>query len=358
MPLLFKKYASIPHVEIDLIDIDNNSLDRLRLLLKATPIPKNVELNFINADFLLHDFEKSYDVVVGNPPFKKISGDKKLLSEYKKDLQNQDTNNIFAFFIEKSLKIARYVALIVPKSLINAPEFNKTRELLGKYAFRKMNDYGEKGFRGVLIETISFIVDTKTEAKKNHSFEVESFFLRTVYYQQQTYIFSSDFPYWLIYRDEFFDSIVEKLKFDIFSSFRDRQISKKITKPTGSIRVLKSRNIGSNEIRNIDGYDCFVNEIEGLVVGRYLNHPDAVLVPNLTYKPRACFMPPNAITDGSVAILTLRNGSRNVTIEDLDYYATEEFTKFYAIARNHGTRSLNIDNNSVFFFGISRSQNT
>src|SRR5690606_34715284 len=124
------------------------------------------------------------------------------------------------------------------------------------------------------------------------------------------YIFSKDFPYWLIYRDEFFDSVAEKLKFNIFSSFRDRQITKKITKPNGTIRVLKSRNIGSNEIRNIDGYDCFVNEVEELVVGKYLNHPNAVLVPNLTNKPRACFMPPNAITDGSVAILTLRNGSR------------------------------------------------
>ena len=33
------------------------------------------------------------------------------------------------------------------------------------------------------------------------------------------------------------------------------------------------------------------------------------------------------------------------------FYATESFSKFYAIARNMGTRSLNIDNNSVFFFG-------
>jgi DNA (cytosine-5)-methyltransferase 1 len=40
-----------------------------------------------------------------------------------------------------------------------------------------------------------------------------------------------------------------------------------------------------------------------------------------------------------------------VTEEDLAYYATDEFSRFYGIARNRGTRSLNIDNNSVFFFG-------
>ena len=56
------------------------------------------------------------------------------------------------------------------------------------------------------------------------------------------------------------------------------------------------------------------------------------------------------IADGSVAILTTINGEQ-VTKEDLAYYATEEFSKFYSIARNRGTRSLNIDNNSVFFFG-------
>jgi len=63
-------------------------------------------------------------------------------------------------------------------------------------------------------------------------------------------------------------------------------------------------------------------------------------------------MPENCITDGSVALLSLKNGSRNVTERDLEYYNTKEFEKFYAIPRNFGTRSLNIDNNSVFFFGL------
>ena len=73
-------------------------------------------------------------------------------------------------------------------------------------------------------------------------------------------------------------------------------------------------------------------------------------MPNLTYNPRACFMPRNCIADGSVAILTVVDGE-TVTEADLAYYATDEFSKFYSIARNRGTRSLNIDNNSVFFFG-------
>jgi len=352
LPLLFKKYSAIPKVIIDVVDVDNNSLETLKLLLKTIGIPKNITVNFINADFLLHKFDGQYDIVIGNPPFKKITGDKSLLKIYKKDLYNQDTNNIFSFFIEKSLKLGKIVSLIVPKSLINAPEFNRTRELLSKYQFQKINDYGEEGFKGVLIETISFIVDTQKKSSKNHIVEVESYFLKSIRFQQQNYIFSNDFPYWLIYRDSFFDEVASRLKFNIFKSYRDRQITKKITESKGKIRVLKSRNIASNEIKNIVSYDCYVNSIEGLDVGKFINSEKAVLVPNLTYYPRACFLPTNTITDGSVAILTLRNGSRDITSEDLEYYSTEEFTKFYKIARNFGTRSLNIDNNSVFFFGI------
>ena len=115
-------------------------------------------------------------------------------------------------------------------------------------------------------------------------------------------------------------------------------------------RVLKSRNIGDNEVVNIDGYDTYIDKIDDLEVGKYLNHTECVLVPNLTYNPRACFMPKGCIADGSVAILTTVNNIE-ITARDLAYYATDEFCKFYSIARNRGTRSLNIDNNSIFFFG-------
>lgn len=355
LPLLFQKYRAIPKVTIDVVDIDNNSLETLKLLLGTSGIPKNITINYINADFLTHEFNERYDIVIGNPPFKKITGDKALLKNYKAGLFNQDTNNIFSFFIEKSLKLGKIVSLIVPKSLINAPEFNRTRELLASHQFQKINDYGEKGFKGVKIETISFIVDTKAKCRDNHIVEVESYFLNSIYYQQQGYILSDNYPYWLIYRDAFFDEVAEKLKFNVFKSYRDRQITKSITRSQGGVRVLKSRNIASNEIKDIADYDCFVDNIDGLDVGRFLNNSDAVLIPNLTYNPRGCFMPRNCITDGSVAILTLRNGSRAIMPEDLEYYSTDEFRKFYAIARNHGTRSLNIDNNSVFFFGIRES---
>jgi len=348
LPVLIQKYRSIDTVNIDVVDIDSSSIDILRALVSTMDVPENIRINYIVDDFLLHKFEKHYDVVIGNPPYKKITKEKSLLSKYKSNLFNQDTNNIFSFFIENSLKLGNIVSLIVPKSLINAPEFDKTRELLNNYEISNIIDFGEKGFKGVKIETISFIANTKNKPGKTR---VESYITNDAEVYEQSYITDPAYPYWLIYRNKSFDSVANKMTFDIFKVYRDRLITKAITKPNGKFRVLKSRNIGNNEIVNIDGYDSYIDDINSLDVSKFLNQENCVLVPNLTYNPRACMLPAGCIADGSVAILTLKNTSTKVSTEDLAFYATSQFNEFYAIARNRGTRSLNIDNNSVFFFG-------
>lgn len=346
LPTLFAKYANVEELHIDVIDINADSLMILKEILLTLPIPENVRLNFINKDTLLQEFPKTYDIVVGNPPYMKVP-DKSLLRTYKQSVENKDTNNIFSFFIEKSIALGGIVALIVPKSLINAPEFGLTRELMNKYPITHIVDFGEKGFKGVKIETISFVINKNT---KRGLTKIESYITNSIESRAQDYITDPSFPYWLIYRNSDFDITANKMTFGIFKSFRDRSLTKTNTSKQGNIRVLKSRNIGNNTIFNIPDYDTYIDDISNVEVGKYLNRTDCVLVPNLTYYPRACFMPTNCIADGSVAILSALPGE-SVTRDDLAYYATDEFCKFYAIARNRGTRSLNIDNNSVFFFG-------
>lgn len=347
LPSIIKKYESVSVVNIDVVDIDKNSLQILKLLVEKLYIPENVNIRFIEADFLKYEFDKTYDVVVGNPPYMKLK-DKKLISEYKRNAFNKDTNNIFSFFIEKSLKIGKFVSLVVPKSLINAPEFNLTRSLIDEYRIKRIIDFGEKAFKGVKIETINIAIECK---KKQDTTIVESLITEKTRICSQRYITDRNFPYWLIYRDEEFDKISENMEFNIFKAYRDRKITKAITEKAGKYRVLKSRNIVNNDIINIPSYDSYVNDISNLDVAKYLNNNKCVLIPNLSYYPRACFMPNGCITDGSVAILSQIDESIEITKEDLAFYSTEEFSRFYAIARNRGTRSLNIDNNSVFFFG-------
>lgn len=348
LPCLIEKYRDVSKVVIDICDIDAASIEVVKLLVSLLDVPSNIHINYIVADSLLHDFSFHYDIVVGNPPYKKLAGKQTLLKSYKDVAKNKDTNNLFSFFIEKALACADVASLIVPKSLISAPEFNKTRMELERCAVTRIIDFGEKAFKGVRIETVAFIANTKALPT---STMVESYITNEVRELAQSYMMDHAYPYWLIYRNELFDKVAEKLEFGIFTAYRDRSITKRNTTSEGRIRVLKSRNIASNEILDIEEYDCYVDDASKFGVSEYLNNTDCVLVPNLTYYPRACFMPSNSICDGSVAILTKKDPDMIISKDDLAYYATEEFSAFYKIARNMGTRSLNIDNNSVFFFG-------
>ena len=347
LPMLIKKYEDVQYVEIDVVDIDDDSLEILKILLKKLNVPDNIKINIISGDFLKYETIKVYDIVIWNPPYWKVA-DKKLLSEYQEKFKNKETNNVFSFFIEKAIMCWNFVSLIVPKSLLNAPEFTITRNLIWDRYLESIIDFWEKWFKWVKIETINVMLNLKKKWK-NDSILIDSYITNFVEKKSQEYITDNKYPYWLIYRDTFFDNIAEKLQFNIFKSYRDRQITKKHTKSTWKYRVLKSRNIISNWILDIPWYDSYIDDIEPFSVKKFLNCKWAVLVPNLTYYPRACFMPQNCITDWSVAILLPKDWIK-ISEKDLDYFWTDEFSKFYSIARNLWTRSLNIDNNSVFYF--------
>ena len=169
--------------------------------------------------------------------------------------------------------------------------------------------------------------------------------------QAQDYITDKKYPTWLIYRNQEFDDFAKQLELGMFTTFRDRQITSKKCKNTGKYRVLRSRNIATNKILNISGYDLYLDKIDEFAISKYLNKEKIVCVPNLSYYPRACFLPKNCITDGSVALLET---TQCITEEDLEIFETDEFRQYYKIARNYGTRSLNIDSTSIFYFGIRR----
>ena len=234
LPTIFKKYENVAELHIDVIDINSDSLSVLKELLRCIEIPENVRLNYVNKDFLLADFSKHYDIVVGNPPYMKVK-DKVLLKEYREKGQNSNTSNIFAFFIERALQISDVVSLIVPKSLINAPEFGETRKIMNELPLTHITDYGEKGFKGVKIETISFVINHKEHIYKTR---IESYITESIYIKEQKYITDSMYPYWIIYRDEDFDIVARKMYLGVFKVFRDRTLTKSNTLSRGRIRVL------------------------------------------------------------------------------------------------------------------------
>lgn len=354
IPLLIKKYDYIEKISIDLIEIDKDNVEILKLLLEKIKIPKNININIINADFLEFKVEKKYDLCIGNPPFTKLNSKDKKLKKYMQNSINKDSTNLVAFFWEKAISIADVIALVSPKGILSTPEYKTTREIMAKYSMTDIIDNGELGFKGVLIETICIIINKMLKIKDTN---VYSLTFNKAILQKQKYITSNEYPYWLIYRTNSFDDVAKKMEFDIFKVFRDRQLTNSNTVneyKDNYVRVLKSRDIddyGKNII-NIKDYDSYIEKekIANFSVSKFLNMENVYLTPNMTYKPRVMRKPNGVITNGSIAILIPKDESIVLSDSELEYFSTDEYREFYKIARNFQTRSLNIDNNSVFFF--------
>jgi len=355
IPLILKKYEGKKLI-IDMVDIDENSTRLASVLLKKYGLPSNCEINYIVDDFLLHKFERKYDFIIGNPPFYKMKGSDKLLKVYQAEAKNTSTTNICSFFLDKAVDLAGYVTLVFPKFVLNTPEFKKSREYLSKRSVECIIDFGEKGFPGVLIETIAIFINNNANAKNTRVISVTH---RLNQLQKQSYIFDETLPYWTIYRNGLFDEVCKKLDFNKFTVFRDRQITNTQVSVSGDIRVLKSRNINDRgtEIVDIEDYDSYISEekAQGLSVFAFLDRDDVYLTPNMTYKPRVIKKPKGVLVNGSVAILIPKDKTP-ITNEQCLYFSSEEYREFYQIARNYQTRSLNVDACSVFYYGLLRDE--
>lgn len=350
IPLIIKKFEN-KKLDIDVIDIDADSIKVFKALIKHYNIPKNCNINFIVDDFLTRSFDTKYDYIIGNPPFDKLNSSNNMLKIYRQQSINQNTSNICSFFLDKALSIGNYIAFVFPKFLLNTPEFTHSRDYLSKKAVEHIIDFGENGFPGVLIETIAIFINNLNKPSKTHVVSIPK---KIDIIQKQKYIFDPKYPYWLIYRNTDFDIVGDKMKFGVFDAFRDRQITNIALNSNKGIRVVKSRNItDEGNIIDINGYDSYINEKDAINMSVYsfLNRDDVYLTPNMTYKPRVIKKPVGILVNGSVAILIPHDGIKP-TNEQLAFFSSDEYRAFYQIARNYQTRSLNVDNCSVYFYGL------
>jgi len=358
LPFLFIKYNHIKKVVLDVVDIDADSIEILKLLLAHVVIPSNFEIHFHCSDFLVFKGKQHYDLAIGNPPYSKL---KKRTPEVAISLLNnvnQTTNDLAEMFLEKCIWMSDCVALVLNKNILSSADYKETYGLLRKMSIDSVIDFGRYGFTGLSIETIALFVFPKIKPNETYVYSLK---YNKIYHQKQSYIMDKSYPYILIYRDRSFDEVAEKLQLGVFDVHRDRQITKAITSPNkteNSLWVIKARNINDDGsgVTHIPGYDVFIDadKAKHLACYKYVNDNSVYLTPNMTYNPRVIENLENVIADGSVAVLTLKRKPRLTESQRL-FFSTDEFRRFYQIARNLSTQSINVDNCSVYFYGVLKN---
>lgn len=343
LPQIFRLVGEIDNVNLDLVDLDKNVIDKLKKMIKLIGYTKdNLKIKYINADFLTLKIKKKYDLIISNPPF--VRYDAKQLSKYRDLYLDKTITNSFAFFMYKYSELSDEIALLIPKMFLMTPEFNELRKLYEGYKIVSIVDYGVNYFKSVFIEIISI------HFKKNYfgSVMVEDKRNSHTTKLKQGYIYHD--KSWLIYRNEWFDEYISNMELDIFDFYRDRQITNKYLKNKGKYRVLRSKNILDNgDIVSKINYDKYIDNIDSFKIKDYLNS-ESIIMTNFTYNTRATILPKNTIVNGSIAILVPKE--KNKKNIDLKLYATDDFRKYYAIVKNNSKFTLNIDSNSIYYIGV------
>ncbi|MBO4395939.1 MAG: DNA cytosine methyltransferase [Eubacterium sp.] len=344
IPQMLRLVDDCDEVEFVCYDISQECLSRLDEFVLEMKLTPKFHFKFICEDFLLSNQPQEFDAVIANPPYYKMKAAQK--KAYKNSFGFVN-DNIFCLFMKKINGLAKDVMLVIPKVFLMIPDCDDTREIYSsEYGIVSIYDYGVKFFKKVFIEILSlhFSKDYTGELYIRNYVEDEE---KTV---KQGYIYHDTM--WLLYRDKWFDRYIKKLRLGVFDFYRDRQLTNKyLSDQKKNIWVVRSKNLlDDGSIVHKPGYDKYVDSVEGFSLSRYYN-TKPIIFTNFTYNTRASILPDGCTVNGSFCILLPKDHIDHVA---LDFYASEDFRKYYAIVKNKSKFTINVDANSIYYIGIEK----
>tara|TARA_Y100000389_G_C17427280_1_gene500330 strand:- start:12 stop:1232 length:1221 start_codon:yes stop_codon:yes gene_type:complete len=119
-------YGSVP-LNIDAVELNTDLYNII------SDIPN---VNSMNEDFLLHNLNKEYELIVGNPPFFEVSRQSDYFELFEKEQEKEwffHRTNIYSLFILKCIELLKpkgILAFVLPPSWMSGYYFEKVREAL------------------------------------------------------------------------------------------------------------------------------------------------------------------------------------------------------------------------------------
>lgn len=341
--VLVAMWPAKKNIELTVVDLDEAALSHCKSLV--TELPNCLaNVTYIHGDYLSMELSDSFDLVVGNPPFGRVSRSKTELSE--------GPSEISIRFLYKAARDACLIYFVLPKAFLHASAYREARNFVrDNLRVDSIFDFGEFAFPGVKVET--FALGTYVNDRRDNVF-MKSWPFSTVRRVDFDYLAPRDWPTWMIYRSSRFDSLASGNEFGRFRSWRDRSISRKCSVADG-VPVVRGRNLSTSGrvVSRTDDYSVDISLSENILTEIMKLPGTKFLAPNLSYSPRVVSYSVDSglIPDGSCAVLY-----GTLSIEEsrafVSFSSSTDFSELYRFACNYATRSINIDSCLVYWWGV------
>lgn len=138
---------------------------------------KHLHNNIIHDDFIQYDFDKTFDLIIGNPPYF-VMKKKDVNKEYHKYFDGRP--NIFILFIIKSLKLLSkngILSFVLPRNFLNCLYYDKTRKyIVEHYHILNIIECNDK-YIDTQQDTIILIIQNKKLSSNNFYMKISNYTL-------------------------------------------------------------------------------------------------------------------------------------------------------------------------------------
>lgn len=192
------------NIIVDIFELDEKIITILKTNLSFIETVfeekgKKIRINIKCENFLKADIKVKYDIIIGNPPYKKIRKNSPEAMANSSFLYGQP--NIYGLFLGKSLKLLNTdgkLVFLVPRSFFNGKYFSRIREFMYKnYSLTFIHSF-ESRIKVINNEILQEIVIVKIEKKKvnnvlvNHSLGIDDIDINKVFVVEKKFIWDKN----------------------------------------------------------------------------------------------------------------------------------------------------------------------